>query len=231
MRDSLRPFDLRVLTSNAARTVLDDLARIYQGESGQPITIESESASVMLERIRNGESADLAVLNAPDMADLVSRGILCLERPFARSRIGVAVRSGVRHPDISSVDALKRALLDAGTVAHTVHGASGKLVPALLEKLGIAGQVRTVTRTGGLIAKVVVAGEAEIAIQQVSELLAVPGAEVVGLLPEELQTVLYSSAGVFAASSQSEAAESLLRFFTTPAAANAMAERGLEAAG
>jgi molybdate transport system substrate-binding protein len=125
---------------------------------------------------------------------------------------------------------LKRALLAAGTIAHTVHGASGKLVPALLGKLGIAGEVKTVTRPGGLIGTVVVAGEAEIAIQQISELLAVPGVELVGALPDALQTVLESAAAIFGNSTNALAAEALLAFFSAPECADVMREKGLEPA-
>jgi molybdate transport system substrate-binding protein len=184
----------------------------------------------MLSRIRDGETADVAVLNAPDIEALVKLGMIHSARAFARSRIGVAVRAGARHPDLVSVGALKRALLEAGSVAHTVHGASGKLVPALLERLGIAHAVTTVTRPGGLIGKVVAAGEAEIAIQQISELLAVSGIEVVGPLPDALQTVLESAAGIFTGSDNAQAAEALLRFFSASASAAVLREQGLEPA-
>ena len=224
------PLPLTVFTSNATRGVLDALAQIYERESGQRVAVQSDSASVMLARIRSGETADVAVLNAPDVDALVNLGILDARRPFASSRIGVAVRRGTPRPEIGSADALKRALLEAGTVAHTVHGASGKLVPALLEKLGISGEVTTVTRPGGLIGAVVAAGEAEIAIQQISELLAVPGVEVVGALPDTLQTVLESAAAVFTGSHDARAAEALLEFFGTPECAAAMRDKGLEPA-
>ena len=221
---------LTVFTSNATRAVLDSLATAYERESAHSVTVQSDSASVMLARIRGGASADAAVLNASDIEELAQLGKLARCRPFARSRIGFAVRAGTAHPDISSVEALKRALLEARSIAHTVHGASGKLVPGLLERLGIAREIVAVTRPGGLIGKVVAAGEAAIAIQQISELLAVPGIEVVGPLPDEVQTVLESAAGVFVTSGNANIAESMLRFFTAPAAAAVLRERGLELA-
>jgi molybdate transport system substrate-binding protein len=221
---------LTVFTSNATRGVLDSLAAAYERESAHSVTMQSDSASVMLARIRGGDTADAAVLNAPDIEELAQLGKLVRCRPFARSRIGVAVRAGTAHPDISSVEALKGALIEAHSVAHTVHGASGKLVPRLLEKLEIAREIVTVTRPGGLIGKVVAAGEAAMAIQQISELLAVPGIEVVGPLPDEVQTVLESAAGVFVASGNPDIAESMLRFFTAPPAAAVLREKGLELA-
>src|SRR5262249_46672436 len=116
--------------------------------------------------------------------------------------------------------------------AHTVHGASDVSVPVLLERLGIAEQMKpkTVTRPGGYIGTVVAAGEAEIAVQQIVELLAVPGIEVVGPLPDEIQKVIETSAGIFAASQHPAAPEALLRFFP-PARSRPLAqEKALAAA-
>src|SRR4051812_37592155 len=129
-----------VFTSNATRPVLDVLAAAYESESGRAVTIESDSASVMLERIKNGARADAAVLNAPDVDALIELGIIdrATRRIFARSRIGVAVRAGAPHPDIHDVEAFRQTMLHARSVAHTVHGASGRCVPGLLDRLGIA---------------------------------------------------------------------------------------------
>lgn len=148
------------------------------------------------------------------------------------ARIGVAVRAGASRPDISSVESFRRAMLDAGSIAHTVHGASGMYVPVMLERLGIAEQMKlkTVTRPGGYIARVVAAGEAEIAIQQIVELLAVPGVDLVGPLPDEIQKVFETSAAIFTVSKQPAAAEALLWFLLAPAHAGVFKEKGLEPA-
>ena len=186
----------------------------------------------MLRRIHGGETADVAVLNAPHLDELTTAGTIdpATRAAFARSYIGVAVRKGSPRPDVSTVDALRRALLAANGVAHTVHGASGMYVPALLERLGIADRVRTVTRPGGLIAKVVAAGEADIAVQQVSELLAVPDVEIVGLLPAEVQKTFESAMGVFSASRNRGESEALLRFFADASNAAIFEQHGLEQA-
>src|SRR4051812_1522638 len=140
---------------------------MFESATAHRVVIESDSAQTMLARIEAGERADLAVLNAPHVDRLVELRILDREsrRPFARSLIGVAVRSGTPHPDVTSVDALRETLLAARSIAHTVHGASGMYVPELLRKLGIADTMkdRIVTRPGGLIGKVVAAGEADLA--------------------------------------------------------------------
>src|SRR4051794_19595217 len=115
-----------VFTSNATRSVLDALAAKYECV----IAIEADSASVMLQRIRDGERADAAVLNAPDIETLVELGIVDARtrRLFARSRIGVAVRAGAPHPDIHDVEAVRQTFLHSRSIAHTVHGASGRCV-------------------------------------------------------------------------------------------------------
>lgn len=225
---------LRILTSNSTHALLQALAPAFERESGHSITMIADSAKVMLTRIAGGETGDVAVLGTSAINELVGKGLISAAscRPFARARVGVAVRAGAPKPDIGSVEALRRTLLEARSVAHTVHGASGMYVPVLLERLGIAEQMKPkmVTRPGGLIGKVVVAGEAEIAVQQVPELLAVPGIDIVGPLPDAVQKVLETSAGIFEASEKADAAAALLRFFASPAQAAIFREKGLEPA-
>lgn len=224
--------DMKILTSNASRTVLDGLAPAFERASGRPYAVEFDSAKSMLARIEGGATADVVILGAPVVAGLEKRGVVrtgsC--RVFARSRVGVAVRAGAPKPDISSVAALRRALLDARSIAHTVHGASGMYVPVLLERLGIAGQVKhkIVTRPGGYIGGVVASGEAEIAVQQIVELLAVPGVDLVGPLPDEVQQVFHTAAAIFTASGQPAEADALVRFLLDPANAGVFEEVGLE---
>lgn len=229
-----RGTEIRILTSNSSLTVLDALAPAFERASGRRYAVEFDSARTMLARIKGGETGDVVILGAAVIGELEKLGIVAAgtARPFARARVGVAVRAGAPKPDISSVEAFKRAMLDAKSIAHTVHGASGMYVPVLLERLGIADEVRhkIVTRPGGYIGKVVAAGEAEIAVQQIVELLAVPGVDLVGPLPDEIQKVFETAAGILAASTQPEAAEALLRFLTAPAAAAVFKEKGLEAA-
>jgi molybdate transport system substrate-binding protein len=221
---------LKILTSNATHAALNALARTFERETGHEVRVQVDSAKVMLARIGEGERGDVAVLNAPDIDELVKLGVLAADtrRLFARSRICVAVRAGRPHPDISTVESFRQTLAETRSVAHTVHGASGTYVPVLLERLGLAGRVKTVTRRGGLIGELVAAGEAEIAIQQMSELLAVHGIELVGPLPTELQKTFESAAAVFSQSEQRAASEALLRFCAAPSAAATFEERGLE---
>ncbi|HKA41544.1 MAG TPA: substrate-binding domain-containing protein, partial [Burkholderiales bacterium] len=207
----------------------------FERASGHRYSVQADSAIRMLARVKTGETADIVILGASVVCELTTLGIVAdhSSRPFSRSRVGVAVRAGAARPDISSVEAFRRTMLEARSIAHTVHGASGMYVPVLLERLGIAEQMKakTITRPGGYIGTVVAAGEAEIAVQQIVELLAVPGIEVVGPLPDEIQKVIETSAGIFAASKHPAAAEALLRFLLAPASAPVFREKGLEQAG
>lgn len=199
---------LTVCTSNSTQPLLDALAARFERETGKRVRVQCDSAKTMLARIRAGETGDVVVLGAAAVDELVEleRVERATRRLFACSRVGIAVRAGAAHPDISSVDALRRTLISARAIAHTVHGASGMYVPTLLARLGIAENMKakTVTRPGGFIGVVVASGEAEIAVQQISELLAVPGIELVGPLPDEVQKVFETAAGVFLGSARIE---------------------------
>jgi molybdate transport system substrate-binding protein len=223
-----------VLTSHSSFSVLDALAPAHERESRRAVAIEADSARTMLARIKAGETGDVVILGKAMVEELARAGIAGAgtARPFARARVGVAVRAGAPRPDISTVEAFKRSMLAAKSIAHTVNGASGLYVPVLMERLGIAAQMkpRTVTRPGGYIARVVAAGEAEIAIQQIVELLAVPGVDLVGPLPDEIQKVFETSAAVFMTSKRAAGAEALLDFLLSPAHAGVFREKGLELA-
>ena len=226
--------ELKLLTSNATRSLLDTLVAEFERVSGHKVAVTHDSAKVMLSRIKAGETADVAVLLSPAIEALVHLGTITASssRIFSRSHIGIGIRAGSSKPDISTVCAFKRTLLEAKSIAHTVNGASGMCFPALAERLGLTELIRhkVVTRPGGLIGPVVVAGVAEIAFQQISELLAVPGIDVVGPIPAELQTIIESSAGIFADSIHSTAARSLLEFFASSTSAEKFRVKGLEPA-
>lgn len=226
------PLTLRMLTSNSTLTVLDVLIPAYEKTSGIKVSVSADSAKAMVAKIRAGEPGDAVVLGTGAVKELVDAGIVipATRCAFARAIVGVGVRKGTPHPDISTVDAFRAALLAAKSIAHTVHGASGMYIPTLLEKLGIAEQMkaRTVTRPGGYIGKVVVAGEADIALQQIPELMAVPGLEVVGPVPDAVQKTFETSAGIFSASANPAATQAMLDFFAAPAHATLFSSKGLE---
>ncbi len=224
--------EIKLMTSNALRTVLGELAPLFGRAHGHQIAASFDPAQRMLKRIAAGETADVAISNTSAIDQLANEGVIAAgsRRTLARYGVGLAVRAGAPKPDIGSVEAFKRALLGAKSIACTVEGASGIYFSKLIERLGIAEQVnaKAVRRPGGLIAELVAAGEAELAVQQVPELLAVPGIELLGAFPPELQNNSVLSAGVFADSKQPQAAQALIEFLATPGAARVFIAKGFE---
>ena len=223
--------ELKLIATNAVRSVLDELVPPFERESGHKVSISYTTTAQTLERIKGGATADLVIATATGIDELTKLGKVAQGSrvDLASTMIGVAVRAGAPKPDIRSVDAFKRALLDAKAIAYTAAGLSGIYFDNLIERLGIANEIKAKARIkpGGLIAEVVVAGEADLAVQMISELLSVPGAELVGPLPDEINQVSIIAAGVFAGASQAEAAKSLTRYLTTPSAARVMRSKGL----
>lgn len=223
---------IKILTSNSTLPVLDALIPVYEKSSGNTVAVSADSAKAMVARIRGGESGDVLVLGNGAVKELTEAGFIngATRRGFARAIVGVGVRSGTPHPDISSVDAFRKTLLAARAIAHTVHGASGMYIPTLLEKLGIAAEMKakTVTRPGGYIGKVVVEGEADIALQQIPELLAVPGLDCVGPVPDAVQKSFETSIALFSNSTQAAAAQVMADFFANPVNTPLFREKGLE---
>jgi molybdate transport system substrate-binding protein len=226
--------ELRLFSGNSTRSVFAELLPEYERVTGIRVSPSYDPAQVVLKRVAAGETADLAILGQSAIDALAAKGKIAPEsrRTLARCGVGVGVRRGAPKPDVSSTDSFKRALLDAKSIAHTSEGASGIHFSALVERLGIADAVRAkaVTNPGGLIGELVVAGKAELAIQQIPELMAVPGIDLVGPLPQELQTISVVTAGIFADSRQAVAAQALLEFLATPASARVFRAKGLEPA-
>ncbi len=224
--------NLALRTSNSTRPVLDLLLPTFEKESGHTVTLILDTAKNSLARIEAGERADVAVLLGINVDILAGKNILLPEsrQPFCRSNIGMAILKGAHKPDISTVDAFKRTLLECKSVAHTVHGPSGAYFPELIERLGMTAQIKSkeVTRPGGYIGGVVTAGEAEMCFQQICELLAVPGLDIIGPIPKELQVDFDTQAAIFAESSHQAAARTLLEYFARSAHAAIFRQAGLE---
>ncbi len=223
---------LQIVTSNSTRSVLDALLPCLEARTGIRAEIRFDSAKVMLSRIKSGETADIVVLGEQAVGELVTLGhLLPLSKtPFAVSKVGIGIRTGETHPNINTADELRKVLTSSRAIAHTINGLSGMYVPTLLEKLGITEVMigRIVTRPGGLIGMVVVSGEADIAVQQISELLAVPGLDLVGPLPNEVQKEFCSYVGIFSNSQNQESGEKFLRFLATPELASLFKSKRLD---
>ena len=224
--------EIRLFVSNSMRGAMDELLPQFGRASGHKVKASYDPAKVMMERIARGETADLAILGGSAIDELVKQGKVAAgsKRVIARCGVGVGVLAGADKPDIGTVEAFKRALLAAKSIAWTQEGASGMYFSGLIERLGIGAEVqaKAVRQPGGLIGELVAAGKAQLAVQQIPELMAVPGIELVGPLPEEIQQVTVSSAGVFADSKHAGAARAFIDFLSTPDAARVLKARGLE---
>ena len=224
--------EIKVLSSGAATAVLPDLVPDFERASGHKVSAAYASTNRIMSRIRDGETADVVILNGPGIEELMKQGRIVpgSRVDLGRTGLGIAVRKGAVKPDIGSVEALKQALIGARSIAHTATGASGVYFAGLIERLGIADMLKSKIKviSGGLVGEIVAKGEAEIGMQMVSEILAVAGADLVGPLPPEVQSVTLLCAAVFTGAAQPEAAKSFIRFLKTPAATRVMMAKGLE---
>ena len=225
---------MKVFTGNTMHGVFNALLPQFERETGHRVEVVYDPAQIILQRVKGGESGDLAIVGEKVLDELVQAGKIDPQsrRTIARCGVGVGVRKGAAKPDIGNVDAFKRALIKAKSIAYTTSGASGIHFQALIERLGIANQIKQkgITRPGGLIGELVARGEAEICIQQIPEILAVTGVELAGPLPADAQNITTSAAGVFTETREGDAARALIDYLTTPAAAKVFKATGLEPA-
>jgi len=224
--------EVEVVSTLGLMGVTRELAPRYEQMAGTRIVADFAPTARLVERIRAGEAADVAVLTAAGIDELTGEGTLARGSriDLARSVVGVAVRADAPRPDVGSAEAFTRALLGAGSLAYSRAGASGIFFAALIRRLGIADRVnaKATVIPSGLTGELAARGEVEVAIQQVSELLEVPGVDIVGPLPSELDAVTVFSGAVFAASPRKGAGMALLRFLSAAEAAPVYARKGLE---
>jgi molybdate transport system substrate-binding protein len=223
--------EIKVMIPPPVREVLNDLIPRFEQASGHKVIATYESSWLLVGRLEKGESADVVFLTLAQSNDLIKRGLLARRTDIARSTIGIAVRAGTPTPDIGSAEKFKQTLLAAKSFARNEGADSGRFMVALLERLGISEAMKaksTLVRQGH-VAALVAKGEVELAAQQMSELMAVPGVQAIPL-PAEIQHVIVFSAGLPAAPKAAAAADELVKFITSPAAAPAFKARGLDPA-
>jgi molybdate transport system substrate-binding protein len=224
--------EIVLFTSNSMRGVLDALLPEFERSTGNTVRVSYDPAQIMLKRIAAGETADVAILGRAMLDDLAGKGKIVPEsrRTLARCRVGVGVLAGHPKPDVSTLEAFKQSLLAAKSIAFTVSGASGIHFSKIIEQLGIADAIhaKAVRQPGGLVGELLVAGKADLAIQQIPELLAVRGVDLVGPLPQEVQATSTSGVGIFTSSERREAAQSLVDLLSSQAAAKVFKARGHE---
>ena len=226
--------EVKVLASNSVRTMLEDIAPLFERASGHKVALSFGTSSQVAKRMLAGETVDLAVITPQEVDQMIKAGkLIGPGAAVARSLMGVGVRAGAKHPDIGTPDALRRTLLAVKAVTFSdpaTGAASGVHTVKIFERLGIAAEMKPKYRLGDGTSsgRLVVSGEAELAIWQISAMKPVKGLDVVGPLPAELQLVTHLSAAIGAKASAPDAAKALIQFFVSPDAATVMKARGLE---
>jgi molybdate transport system substrate-binding protein len=223
---------VKVLSVQPLKPWLDALGPEFERATGQRLAIKFDVSAALKRQIDAGETFDVAFILPAIIDDLVKQGRVAAGTrvDVARAAIGVAVRKGAPKPDIGSAEAFKRALLDARSIAYSSEGASGVHFKSVLERLGIAAEVSAKLKplASGAVVPAVANGEVDLAVISPPAILAEPGVELVGVLPNELQNYVVYTAGVGAATSDAGAAKGLLAFLMAPAAIAVMKTKGLE---
>lgn len=230
--------ELKVLTAGVMKEVVLSVVPEFERQTGDKVSVLNDTAGALQSRIGGGEAFDIVVVPTPTLDRLAEGGHLRPDTrtPLARVGIGVMVRAGAPHPDVSTVDGFKRALLEANSVAYIdpdSGGSSGIYLVRLFEKLGIADQIKAKAKLkrGGYVADLIVSGEAELGIHQISEILAVEGVDFVGPLPAEIQNYTPYSGGVSSRTAAGESAALFVKLLAGPEAETMMKSRGLERPG
>jgi molybdate transport system substrate-binding protein len=230
--------EIRVLTAGAFKQVVVAMAGEFEKTSGHKLIVDNDTAGALAKRIDGGEAFDVTFLTPAAVDDLIRKGKLVdgSRVDLARVGIGVMVKEGAPKPDIGSVEAFERALLDAKSVAYinpASGGSSGIYLVKLFEQLGIADQIKPKAKLkdGGYVAELIASGEAELGIHQISEIVPVKGVTLVGPLPKEVQNYTTYSAGVSASAKEGGGAKALIKFLAGPRTGELLKAKGMEPAG
>lgn len=226
---------LKLLSTLAVAAPLRELGPRFEAASGLDLDIELGPTKLLMERIAAGVAADATILTQDRLDELIGAGTIRADSrvDLVRSFVGVAVKAGGRKPDIATPAAFKTALLQARSIAYSRAGASGLFFVELLKRLGIEREVsaKATVIPEGFTAELAARGTVELAIQQVSELMAVSGVDIIGPLPRALEPGTVFTGGVFAASARRDDAARLLEFLSSSEAASVIGRYGLEPLG
>jgi molybdate transport system substrate-binding protein len=224
--------EIKVLSSLAHREAYLELVPQFERSTSHKVSTTWAGTNDIMKRLAAGEIFDLIIVSSASVDELIKQGKVAGRVDLAKTGIGVAVRAGALKPDISSGDAVKRALLAAQTVGYST-GPSGVYLMGLFERMGIAAEVKAKTRqvpSGGTVCTILASGEAEIGFQQVSELVHVDGVDFVGPLPPEVQHVTVFSCGIPAMAKNPDLARDLVKHLTVKSADAVFKKHGLDRA-
>jgi molybdate transport system substrate-binding protein len=221
---------IKVLSGGAMKSLMVEAATLFERASGLKVEFRFALTSVLKKEIEDGAGFDIALLPRPELDELTRAGRIAAGTPtdITRSAVGLAVRAGAAKPDIGTVEAFKRTLLAARSIGYS-DGPSGAYIAELLQRLGIAEEVKPKTRlTSRPVAEIVAEGEAEVGMQQIVAILPVKGAELVGPLPSELQNIIVYAAGLAPGAAQNGAARTFIAFMAMPEVKRLIQAKGME---
>jgi molybdate transport system substrate-binding protein len=223
--------ELRIFGSRVTKMIVEDVGPQFERMTGNKLVVLTDVAAVMKRRIEQGEAFDLAVLVNFQADALIKTGKLTADTraDLMKAGIGVAVRRGAPIPDISTVEAFKQTLLKAKSITYLKEGASTIYLDGLFKRLGIAEQIRekTVKPDTESVSEKVAAGEVELGMIVIPNILSVAGAQLVGPIPEEVQSYIVFTAAVAANSANQQAARDLVAFMKSPVAIAAIKAKGM----
>lgn len=224
--------ELKILSGNGGRAAVSELSSRFGRETGAKIDVDFAVNPQVRKRVLEGEAFDVAVLNPPVLDELIKAGKIAPETRTVIGRIGIGVgmKQGAPRPDVSTVEGFKKALLSARKVAYPEEGASGVYFANLVKRLGIEQEMksRLMPMPGEYNVEVVATGEADMVVVVASRMWGVKGVEVVGMLPNELQTWIAFAAGVSSQARDPEAARRLVKYLVAPSSEPFLREIGLE---
>lgn len=229
---------IKVMCTQALTEAMHDLVPGFERELGQRVVASYGTTGAIVGRIKGGEAFDVVIVTATALGDLAALGRVAPESrvDVARVGLGLAVRDGAPKPDLSSVAALKRALIDAASIAYAdpaSGGASGIVFAGIVDLLGLTAALAPKARlvpADDTVSAVIARGEAELGVQMVSELVLVPGVDFVGRLPAELQTPTVFAGALAADAARPDAARAFLMLLSSPKAASVLRAKGLDPA-
>ena len=223
--------ELKIFGSRVTKMVVEDIGPQFERATGHHLVVVTDVAAVMKRRIEAGEPFDLAVLVNFQADELIRKGKLVSDTrsDLMKAGIGVAVRRGARVPDITTVEAFKQTLLAAKSITYLKEGASSIYLDRLFARMGIAQALaeKTVKPETEAVSEMVAAGDAELGMIVIPNILSVPGAQLVGPIPEEIQSYIVFTAAVGANSPNQKAARDLIAFLKSPAAISSIKAKGM----
>jgi molybdate transport system substrate-binding protein len=228
--------EIKLLIAVALQPGIAGLILEFEKSTRNKVTVTYGTAGALTDRLQKGEVADVAIVSGPQIEDLQKQGkVIAGSRvDIAKVGVGAFARKGTAKPDISSADAFKRSLLAAKSIVYpdpAGGGASGIYLAGLLDRLGIAAEMKPKTRLlppGPPLYESVANGEIDIGFNQISEILAQPSVEFLGPLPPAIQNYTLFAAGIGAASSQADVGKALIAVLSSPAAAGVLKAKGFE---